>query len=76
MNGDIPTPYFDANDSFPSYLLLNDGSGQFENGIDRAGLSEKSHRRNFSASFVDIDDDGDLDLLMASDFAAGRSVPE
>ena len=29
FNGDIPTPYYDARDSFPCFLLLNDGQGNF-----------------------------------------------
>ncbi len=69
MNGDIPTPFFDANDSFPSFLLINDGAGNFQNVIDQSGMSQKNRRRNFSASFVDLDADDDLDLLMASDYS-------
>ena len=67
-NGDIPTPYYDANDSFPSYLLLNDGNGNFQDVTSERGLGEKNKRRNFSASFVDLDADQDLDLLLTSDF--------
>lgn len=68
QNGEIPTPYYDAADSFPSHLLLNDGKGNFKDVTQFAGLGKKSKRRNFSASFVDLDDDADLDLLLTSDF--------
>jgi hypothetical protein len=69
FNGDIPTPYYDANDSFPAYLLLNDGQGNFTDITSRSGLGEKYRRRNFSASFIDYDEDNDLDLILTSDFA-------
>lgn len=68
-NGDIPTPYYDAADSFPSFMLLNDGRGNFRDVTSFSGLGRKSRRRNFSASFVDLDDDSDLDLLLTSDFS-------
>jgi len=66
--GGFPVPYWDANDSFPSFLLENDGHGNFRNVIDQAGLAKKSHRRNYAASLVDLDHDGDLDLLLTNDF--------
>ncbi len=67
--GQFPTPYYDANDGFPSYLLVNDGRGNFVNGTVAAGLTAKQHRRTYSASFVDIDADGDQDLVVVNDFA-------
>lgn len=67
--GQMPTPYYDANDGFPSFLLLNDGSGQFRDHTEAAGLAVKRFRRTYSSSFVDLDDDGDLDLVVVSDFA-------
>ncbi len=68
QTGDIPTPYYDAKDSFPSYLLINDGKGNFRDVTAISGLSGKSTRRNFSSSFVDLDNDNDLDLLLTNDF--------
>ena len=67
--GQMPTPYFDANDGFPAFLLLNDGHGHFEDVTHARGLEAKRHRRTYSGSLVDLDDDGDLDLTVASDFA-------
>ena len=69
QSGDIPTPYYDANDSYPSYLLMNDGQGNFHDVTEEAGLGHKNRRRNFSATFVDLDDDQDLDLMLTSDFS-------
>ena len=67
--GQMPAPYYDANDGFPSFLLLNDGQGGFQDVTAEAGLAQKRFRRTSSASFVDLDDDGDLDLVVVSDFA-------
>ena len=67
--GQMPTPFYDANDGHPSYLLLNRGDGVFDDVTEAAGLAPKRYRRTFAASFVDLDDDHDLDLLVSSDFA-------
>lgn len=67
--GTMPVPYFDSNDGHPSWLLINQGDGTFVNGTKEAGLLKKQHRRTYSASFVDLDNDQDLDLMVVSDFA-------
>jgi hypothetical protein len=69
VDGQMPTPYYDANDGFPSYLLVNDGNGRFRDATKETGLAGKRFRRSYSASFVDLDEDGDLDLMVVSDFA-------
>ena len=69
QDGQMPSPYYDANDGPPSYLLLNDGTGNFQDRTSELGLASKRHRRTYSASFVDFDDDQDLDLAIVSDFA-------
>jgi hypothetical protein len=67
--GQFPTPYFDANDGFPSFLLRNDGAAGFTDVTVESGLAPKRSRRTYSASVVDLDGDGDLDLVNVSDFA-------
>jgi hypothetical protein len=69
LGGQMPTPYYDANDGHPSYLLLNDGQGNFSFGTAAAGLEAKRFRRTYASSFVDLDADADLDLLVISDFS-------
>ena len=67
--GQMPTPFYDANDGFPSYLLINDGDAQFSDRTEMSGLGGKRNRRSYSASLIDLDGDLDLDLLNVSDFA-------
>ncbi len=67
--GQVPTPYYDANDGFPAYLLRNDGKGKFTDITEVSGLGPKRFRRTFSTSLVDLDDDRDLDLLVVSDYS-------
>jgi enediyne biosynthesis protein E4 len=67
--GSMPTPYYDANDGHPAFLLLNDGTGGFTDATVASGLGSKRWRRTYSASLVDMDGDGALDLVVVSDFA-------
>ena len=69
VKGEMPTPFYDALDGPPDYLLENDGRGNFTDITQRANLAAKRNRRTYSASLVDLDDDGDLDLMAVCDFA-------
>ncbi|MFO0899072.1 MAG: CRTAC1 family protein [Pirellulales bacterium] len=68
LKGKVPVPFYDANDGFPAYLLLNDGQGNFSDATDLAGLTKHRFRRTFSSTFTDLDADGDQDLMVVSDF--------
>ncbi len=67
--GAMPTPFYDAKDGYPSYLFLNNGHGDFTDGTVASGLAPNRLRRTYSSSFVDLNADGFLDLLVVSDFA-------
>lgn len=64
----MPSRFWDANDGFGNTLLLNDGKGNFTDLTANRGLGEKRFRRTYSSSFVDLDRDLDLDLIVVSDF--------
>jgi hypothetical protein len=49
-------------------MLRNDG-GRFVDVTTECGLGKKRNRRTYSASLVDLDRDGDLDLSVVSDYA-------
>ena len=57
-------------------LYENDGDGKFEDVTEEAGVrmvtSEGYGDVSFDSEFADIDNDGDLDLLVAADFGNSR----
>ncbi|MBT7535011.1 MAG: VCBS repeat-containing protein, partial [Verrucomicrobia bacterium] len=69
QDGQMPAPFFDANDGHPAFLLINEGNGTFSDATIEAGLESKRFRRTYSASLVDLDHDLDLDLAVVSDFS-------
>ncbi len=69
QGGQFPTPYYDANDGFESFLLRNEGPTGFRDVTQEAGLASKRRRRTYSASFADWSGDGRPDLVLNSDFA-------
>ena len=72
FHGQMPTPYYDANDGEPAYLLLNDGKGNFTDATEKSGLGTKRWRRSYSASFMRLPGDTNLDLVVVSDFAGAE----
>ncbi|NIP97008.1 MAG: VCBS repeat-containing protein, partial [Akkermansiaceae bacterium] len=68
-DGAMPTPYYDANDGHPDYLLRNDGGGDFTDITAEAGLAPLRNRRTFSCSFLDLNGDHHLDLVVVADFS-------
>ncbi|MCB1097920.1 MAG: CRTAC1 family protein [Verrucomicrobiae bacterium] len=69
VGGQMPAPVIDAAGGNPSYLLRNNGSLQFADITEEAGLGEKRNRRVKDSAFNDFDGDGDPDLFLANAFA-------
>ncbi|MCP3919790.1 MAG: VCBS repeat-containing protein [bacterium] len=65
---DLPLPYHDANNGLDNVLLRNEGSWKFADATQAIGLDDNNERFSFAASWVDYDDDGDLDLYVANDY--------
>lgn len=71
-NGTLPTPFYDADDGHPFYLLRNEGGLRFADATAESGLTAKRRRRIYSASFVDADGRDGPDLAIVSDFAGAE----
>lgn len=67
--GQMPDPIYDALDGEPAYLLKQNANGNFSDVTIESGLATTRSRRTFASSFVDLDEDGFLDLIVTSDFA-------
>jgi len=52
------------------HLFHNNGNGTFTDVSVKAGVSDPSRRYGFASAFVDVDDDGWLDLVVANDSSA------
>jgi hypothetical protein len=51
----------------PDHLFHNNGDGTFTDVSEKAGVSDKRRYYGFSSTFVDINDDGKVDLLVTDD---------
>lgn len=51
----------------PDFLFRNRGDGTFEDVTARAGVEDKQLSYGFSVAWVDLDNDGKLDLVVAND---------
>ncbi len=49
------------------FLFRNNGNGTFTEVSEKAGVSDPNGYYGFASAFVDVDDDGRLDLLVAND---------
>lgn len=51
----------------PDHLFHNNGDGTFTDVSVQAGVSDKNHYYGFSSTFVDVNNDGKVDLIVADD---------
>jgi len=63
-----PTPYFDARNGPPNFLLHNAGNATFVDRTAVAGLNVDNDRYSFACAWGDYNSDGSPDLYVANDF--------
>ena len=51
----------------PDHLFHNDGDGKFTDVSEKAGVADKNHYYGFTSVFVDVNNDGKVDLVVADD---------
>lgn len=51
----------------PDHLFHNNGDGTFTDVSEKAGVSDKNGYYGLSSAFIDVNDDGKLDLVVADD---------
>ena len=61
--------YHDATEGGPNTLFRNLGNWEFSNSTEATGLDKNNHRLTLAASWEDYDNDGDMDLYVANDYA-------
>ena len=64
----LPSPYHDAHNGPPNVLYRNLGEFRFEDATAEVGLDRDNDRFSYAATWIDFDEDGDLDLYVANDF--------
>ncbi|HWG20767.1 MAG TPA: FG-GAP-like repeat-containing protein [Terracidiphilus sp.] len=73
MSGnEYPTPYYDAQNGPPNFLMRNGGNYSFEDVTIPSGMDVSNNRYSFAAHWSDYDRDGWPDLYVVNDF--GRKV--
>jgi hypothetical protein len=63
-----PSPYFDANNGPPNFLLRNNRDGTFRDVTAECGLNQNNTRYSFCCGWNDYNRDGWPDLYVVNDF--------
>jgi len=71
--GDVmPTTWTAASNGLPDLLFLNEGGGRFREAAQELGCADT--RWGYANLLVDLDDDADLDLVVANDFGGPNGL--
>ncbi len=68
----LPESFVGGLNGTPNLLFINQGNGRFSEAAAEWGVNDT--RWSYAAAFADLDDDGDLDLYVANDFAGGSRL--
>lgn len=68
----IPDSWDAASNGTPNLLFVNQGRGRFREEAAARGVADA--RWSYAATFADLDDDGDPDLVVGDDFGPGITV--
>jgi hypothetical protein len=70
--GVLPDSWDGATNGLPNLLFLNQGDGTFREAARELGVADA--RWSYAAAIADVDEDADLDVLVANDFGAATGV--
>ena len=63
-----PSPYYDAQNGPPNFLMHNQGNGTFTDATASSRMSVNNNRYSFACGWVDLRRDGRPDLYVVNDF--------
>jgi tetratricopeptide (TPR) repeat protein len=63
-----PTPYYDADNGPPNFLMRNNRDGTFRDVTEESGLNQNNTRYSFCCGWSDYNRDGWPDLYVVNDF--------
>jgi len=63
-----PTPYYDANNGPPNFMMRNNRDGTFRDVTAETGLNQNNTRYSFCCGWADFNGDGWPDLYVVNDF--------